>query len=157
MRTPNQLSQRQPLRFNITPLIDVVFLLIIFFLVASHFVRNEQSENVSLPVATLGMADHDAASHRITITVRADGSYFVGSQQQSEEAIAGQLQTLSQNASAKQLLPEVRIRSDRTADYRHVRTLVEKCAAVNIRRIYFAVAADSASDANSSSAAGQTR
>ncbi|MBM4074764.1 MAG: biopolymer transporter ExbD, partial [Planctomycetes bacterium] len=45
MRLPSTQIQRG-LTFNITPLIDVVFLLIIFFLVASHFIRNETLEPV---------------------------------------------------------------------------------------------------------------
>ncbi|MCA9048548.1 MAG: biopolymer transporter ExbD, partial [Planctomycetaceae bacterium] len=40
VRIPSKVS-RSELQFNITPLIDVVFLLIIFFLVASHFARSE--------------------------------------------------------------------------------------------------------------------
>ena len=36
---------------SITPLIDVVFLLIIFFLVASHFTNQENAVEVDLPKA----------------------------------------------------------------------------------------------------------
>ena len=47
MRIPVR-TQDRGFAFNITPLIDVVFLLIIFFLVASHFIRNENVERMLL-------------------------------------------------------------------------------------------------------------
>ena len=77
MRRPSQFSNRRGLRFNITPLIDVVFLLIIFFLVASHFVRSENAEPVDLPTASQAVADEEPA-HRLTVTIRKDGSLFIG-------------------------------------------------------------------------------
>ena len=76
MRLPTQNIQRG-LQFNITPLIDVVFLLIIFFLVASHFIRNEQVEQVELPTATQGK-DEDEAASRIVITVATDQRLMLG-------------------------------------------------------------------------------
>lgn len=40
---------------NLTPLIDIVFLLLVFFMLTSHFVQ-EQSLNIDLPVADSGEA-----------------------------------------------------------------------------------------------------
>ena len=83
MRLPSQNVQRG-LQFNITPLIDVVFLLIIFFLVASHFIRNEQVEQVELPVATQGRDEEESAS-RVVITIATDQRLLLGSQEISLE------------------------------------------------------------------------
>lgn len=142
MRLPNQSAQRKPLRFNLTPLIDVVFLLIIFFLVASHFVRNEVREEVALPTAELGDRDLEAAANRLTVTVRQDGKLFIGGEPQSEQSISRQITELSTQAAAASAIPEVRIRSDRDAAYVHVRKLIERCAASNVRSIRFAVTQD---------------
>ncbi len=40
---------------NLTPLIDIVFLLLVFFMLTSHFVR-EEALNIDLPVADSGAA-----------------------------------------------------------------------------------------------------
>ena len=40
---------------NLTPLIDIVFLLLVFFMLTSHFVQ-EQAVNIDLPVADSGEA-----------------------------------------------------------------------------------------------------
>lgn len=143
MRSPNQFSQRAPVRFNITPLIDVVFLLIIFFLVASHFVRNEQAEPVNLPDAELGNPDHDAAPFRLTVTVTKDGSLFIGGSRQNMESVVRQLTRLREESRTAQVSPEIRIRSDRQATWMQIRELIETCAALDIRSIRFAVAKNS--------------
>ncbi len=139
MRLPDQYSQRSTLRFNITPLIDVVFLLIIFFLVASHFVRNEQAEPVNLPSARQSLNDNEPATHRLTITIDSNGRLYVSGEPQTEQSIALQIEELSSRSAAAGLKPEVRIRSDRETEYRHVRLILERCAGLGISSIRFAV------------------
>ncbi|MBL8817073.1 MAG: biopolymer transporter ExbD [Planctomyces sp.] len=139
MRVPSQFTSQPSIKFNLTPLIDVVFLLIIFFLVASHFVRNEHAEAVSLPFSFQGRDDHDAAPHRLTVTVRKDGALFVGSEPLTAEQIGDRIARLKSDAKTAGSLPEVRIRSDRLTLYEHVRHLVEECAAQEITRIQFPV------------------
>jgi len=53
MRVVSNLS-RGSLGFNMTPMIDVVFLLIIFFLVSSHLAQQETQLELDLPEATSG-------------------------------------------------------------------------------------------------------
>ena len=54
-------------------MIDVVFLLIIFFLVSSHLARQESSMELKLPNAVAGKEDFDQTTARITINVESDG------------------------------------------------------------------------------------
>ncbi|MEZ6127998.1 MAG: biopolymer transporter ExbD [Planctomycetaceae bacterium] len=139
MRRPSQYSQRTELRFNITPLIDVVFLLIIFFLVASHFVRSEQAQPVDLPLAGSGQMDHDQAPYRLTVTIAKDGSLFISGESESEAAVFRRIEELQQTAAAAGMDPEVRIRPDKLGQHGPFRRLYEHCARHNIRRIQFAV------------------
>lgn len=46
-------NQREPIELNITPLIDIVFLLLIFFLLTSHFFM-EEGLQVQLPASRTG-------------------------------------------------------------------------------------------------------
>ncbi|MDG1896783.1 MAG: biopolymer transporter ExbD [Fuerstiella sp.] len=139
MRLPTQYSQRTQLRFNITPLIDVVFLLIIFFLVASHFVRSEQAEPVNLPIATGGDNQHGEALHRLTVTIDRDGQMFISAEAQSQQDVFQRIEGLQIAATAAGVDPEVRLRADRDAQCGSVREVIEHCAARNIRSIQFAV------------------
>jgi len=142
MRRPTQYSQRTELRFNITPLIDVVFLLIIFFLVASHFVRSEQAQPVELPLAGSGRIDQDQAPYRLTVTIDVSGSLFISGVAQSEEAVFRRIDELQQAAATAGTDPEVRIRPDKLGRHGPFRRLYEHCAKHNIRRIQFAVDAE---------------
>lgn len=59
---------------NLTPLIDIVFLLLVFFMLTSHFVR-EEALNVDLPVADAGQAR--AEDEQLEVVVDADGRYLI--------------------------------------------------------------------------------
>lgn len=65
---------REELAINITPLIDVVFLLLIFFMVTTTFSR-ETRLLVNLPEANAEAADSD--QEQIEIVVALDGSYTI--------------------------------------------------------------------------------
>lgn len=141
MRLPVQDSRRRALQFNITPLIDIVFLLIIFFLVASHFVRSDTLEAVDLPQASAANTDENPA-HRLTITILADGRYAVSGEYLSREQILERITVLATAAKEQGDPPEVRIRADRTQTFGFVRPLLEQCARHEIRLIQFPVAVD---------------
>lgn len=136
MRLPA--AARSSLRFNITPMIDVVFLLIIFFLVASYFIRSEQSRTVALPEAGGGLTDESATEQRLTITIESNGTMSIGAQPVSIEAVLSRIQDLAATAGDAQP-PEVRIRMDRDARFGEARVLIEACAERGIGRIRFAV------------------
>jgi len=63
-----------------TPMIDVVFLLIIFFLVSSHLQRQETQQELDLPVAQASIEDEAKPTPRVTINVLEDGSMVVSGQ-----------------------------------------------------------------------------
>ncbi len=63
-------QRRTPLELGMTPLIDIVFLLLIFFMLTSRFVVQEGIQ-VDLPVTERAHTLEAMDSHRIT--VRADG------------------------------------------------------------------------------------
>lgn len=143
MRLPSTFRQRTPFRFNITPMIDVVFLLIIFFLMASYFVRSEQSRPIVLPNAQQGATDDQASQNRLTITVEQDGHYSIGGQILPESTVFRRIQELTDirvENGGSEPAPEVRIRSDRDAKFVEIRRIIEQCASQNIRSIKFAVA-----------------
>ena len=139
MRLPVSSGQRSPFRFNITPMIDVVFLLIIFFLVASYFIRSEQSREVSLPEARKGQAENQASDRHLTITIEKDGGLSIGGQPLSDATALDRIRSLGAAHAAGTSPPEVRIRSDRAARFGEIRKLIEQCAAERITSIRFAV------------------
>lgn len=135
MRLPSQNIQRG-LQFNITPLIDVVFLLIIFFLVASHFIRNEHVEHVELPNASQGK-DEDEAASRIVVTVATDQRLIVSGHEATLDEIERRLQIIAEQHGAA--ATELRIRADRSVPYSIVEPLLVAAARSGVSKVRFAV------------------
>ena len=135
MRLPSANIQRG-LQFNITPLIDVVFLLIIFFLVASHFIRNEQVEPVTLPTATQGRDEEEVAS-RVLVTVATDRRLLLSGQLATMDEIERKLQLVAEEHGAA--ATELRIRADRAVPYSVVEPLLLAAARCGVTKVRFAV------------------
>jgi biopolymer transport protein ExbD len=71
-------QRQEDLSINLTPLIDVVFLLLIFFMVTTTFTRETQLE-VSLPEAESAQAVAQE-QERIDVVINAEGLYSVNGQ-----------------------------------------------------------------------------
>ncbi len=139
-----QIPQHNPNRkygFNMTPMIDVVFLLIIFFLVSSHLAKQETNIDLELPVATSSQDDVDMDVPRITINVKADGSLWLSGQPIAPE----QLKPTFIEARSKQGDDiEVRIRGSRVAPYSAVEPIMLACTGAKIWNVKYAVYRDPA-------------
>ena len=82
---------RMPVGIDLTAMVDVVFLLIIFFMVSTTFISLETGLPVDLPQAQTAEA---TPSDLPTVTVTPDERVFVGGSQVEPEALAGILQQL---------------------------------------------------------------
>ena len=141
MRVPSNLS-RGSVGFNMTPMIDVVFLLIIFFLVSSHLARQEVQLELNLPEASSGQRPGDQDVRRVVVNVLpggpAGGRIVVGGEVMDSEELARVIGYESRQAG-RQL--EVRIRSDRKVPYRVVEPIMIACARSGVWKVTFAVVA----------------
>ncbi|MHC4921682.1 MAG: ExbD/TolR family protein, partial [Planctomycetota bacterium] len=70
---------------NLTPLIDVVFLLLIFFLTATTFSREEVEMDLELPEAASG--EPAAGEQTIVINIGRDGRLVMNGRGVTEEAL----------------------------------------------------------------------
>lgn len=83
-------SAEQGPKLNLTPLIDIVFLLLIFFMVTTQFI-DDGGLKLTLPQAA---ATKNQSDVRLVLTVDVDGRYFLGSEQVEgdlADALAGWL------------------------------------------------------------------
>lgn len=140
MRVPSNLS-RGSVGFNMTPMIDVVFLLIIFFLVSSHLARQEIQLQLDLPDAGSGRRpEEDPQTRRVVVNVLPDrsagGNLVVGGRVVHEDELAEMIGYESRR-SGRAL--EVRIRSDRKVPYRVVEPVMIACAKAGVWKVTFAV------------------
>lgn len=114
---------------DMSPMIDMVFLLLIFFIVASAMVDMDKPE-LDLPAATAAKVADDITG-RLTVSINTANQIFIGAAPVTEEAFKERLDTeLDANPDLRVL-----IRSDENVPYRNNKKLMELCAdmgAVNL-------------------------
>jgi biopolymer transport protein ExbD len=135
MHVPNHLRSGR-VGFNMTPMIDVVFLLIIFFLVSSHLAKQEAQMQLPLPVAESGSMVSETESRRVTVNVLHDGRLLLAGRRVRPAELVERLRDKIADAGSDL---EVRIRSDRTVEYRYVEPIMLACARSGIWNVTFAV------------------
>ena len=96
---------------SIAPLIDVVFLLLIFFLVTSRFEKQEREMDLELPEASQSVPITETPSE-IVVNLGADGQLVIDG---SVRGIDELEQILAQAAANNPVTQNVLIRSDRRA------------------------------------------
>jgi len=135
MRIPDN-NQRSSLVFNMTPMIDVVFLLIIFFLVSSHLARQEVHMQLDLPAAGNSQELLDVEKPSLVVNVTASRKLLVHGYALTPEELESQLKKAVEK-DGQDL--EVRIRSDQHVPYEVVEPIMLSCARAGIWNVTFAV------------------
>ncbi|QDU55985.1 ExbD/TolR family protein [Aeoliella mucimassa] len=114
---------------SLTPLIDVVFLLLIFFLVATRFEEEERSLAVNLPKASAAQPTMFEGKE-IFVTINAEGDYFIEGKQFSAASLETELKNLYENNPGKQ---RVTIRADQDSRTANAVAVINACNKANIR------------------------
>lgn len=122
--------------FNMTPMIDVVFLLIIFFLVASHLSEQDTQVELELPTAVSGVPQDEDAFQRATLNVPEEGQVIFSGRNVAAAELQELIQTLRANLGQDL---EVRIRVSRSVTYETVAPILDACAKAGIWNVTFAV------------------
>ncbi len=122
--------------FELTPMIDVVFLLIAFFMTLISFISAELIE-LELPEAEEATVPEDPGERQY-ISVQEDGTVYFGPSEISYEALPAAL------ARARSELPGLKLflRADSGTPHRHVNRVMNACGQAGIFDLIFASAKD---------------
>jgi biopolymer transport protein ExbD len=135
MRPPVR-RRESGVKFNITPLIDIVFNLIVFFALASLYVRKETAQAVTLPTARQFDVNEQDASRRLTITLGPDRRIFVAGEQVAANDVE---RLLIERAGNEPQTLDVRLRADRSVPFADVKPMIIACAQHGITNLKVAV------------------
>ena len=117
---------------DLTPMIDVVFLLIEFFMTVANMITAEKIE-VEMPVAIHSVIPEEFGG-RNTITVTRDGSIFAGVYPVDLDGMEAILETqIREDPELK-----VYIRADSFTEHQYINDVMEACAAIGIYNVIFA-------------------
>lgn len=126
-------KRKEELQLNLTPLIDVVFLLLIFFMVSTSF-KKENKLSINLPEANGEVMESNIES--IDINVNSEGMIFVNGQGLANQ----QLDTIGAAiglASSDTSLPVI-ISADKKAPYESVVKVMEASGSIGFTNIVIA-------------------
>ena len=128
MRIPREESSDDNV-INISSLLDVMFILIIFFLATATFTEEERDIQVNLPQSAAAQSSTQAPK-MIVINVREDGTYHVANQTMDIASLKNTLiEAVSSNPDQK-----VMVRGDRNALHGNVANAISVCKQVGIRK-----------------------
>ena len=129
-----KLPRREPrtARIEIIPMIDTVFFLLVFFMMASLAMATYRGMPVNLPRAESGQATRDDSA---AITLARDGQTYLNREPTTSEALGGRLRgMLSANPNLV-----VMINADGDVQHRRVVEVVDVARTAGVARVAIAV------------------
>ena len=134
MRLRDRRSFSKP-EIIIIPMIDIMFFLLVFFMMSTLYMVNLKTVDVNMP-----QAEHAETQMNVTylVTMKKDGSLWLEDQQISEKVLLDRARAENKRNPKFSLV----LRADQDIDYGMVIGLLDKCKGAGITR--FGLAADSA-------------
>ena len=86
-----------PASFQLAPMIDIVFLLLIFFLVTYQITEQEKDTRVSVPTSTQG-SQEARVSNEIVVNLTKDGIITINNEVYTKDQLREMLERIMENA-----------------------------------------------------------
>jgi biopolymer transport protein ExbD len=116
---------------DLTPMIDMTFQLIAFFMVLVNFSQAEQTEAIQLPSSALAKAPEEQPDHPLTINILKDGKFLLAGQEYDEidSITLDQERQFAQDSNTE---VTVIIRAHKDSQTGKVQELIKKCQESNL-------------------------
>ena len=119
--------------FQITPMIDMTFLLLIFFMVTQKITEQQLNVPVKLPVAISAVAPE--RTERDVINIDGEGNYYIGDKLATKNEVLAHLQVKFEDYPPLQIY----LRADQNTPTKKIREFVEMATAVGAIDLIFGV------------------
>ena len=131
------------LEIDMSPMIDMVFLLLIFFLVNATMIIVKQDPNVEPPVASFSKKANDG-NGRIVINIYEDGSFYDeggqkdGRKLETDDDIFDLVKKQKDVIDQQGYEPKLHLRGDKNAVFKHCRKVIRVSAKAGVDQVLFA-------------------
>lgn len=138
MAKPRKKIELENVEIDMTPMIDVVFNLLIFFMLVNQMVQIERAE-LELPVASQAEEEASPDKKRLIVNIHKDGSWEVAGRKiqwpELQQILYDEAKqsTDSEGRSTRSVL----IRADIDTQYRDVQRVMRECANKKLYKISF--------------------
>jgi biopolymer transport protein ExbD len=124
---------QEPEDFQMAPMIDMVFLLLVFFMTVASVAKSQKVVELDLPESEESKIPEDASDRGI-LSVDAEGNFYIGDQIRSLEDVKAAI------SSSIRANPELRVqvRADQNTEYEAVRKLLKTAAEAGAYEIIYA-------------------
>jgi len=119
--------------FQLAPMIDMTFLLLIFFMVTTKISNEQIKMDVKLPVASTATLPKDDLDNRDTVAIDHLGQYFVGQRQMTKEELSEYLKERFKNYPPLRLY----IRADAATPAKQIKELMRIASDAGALNIIF--------------------
>lgn len=121
--------------FQLAPMVDVMFILLAFFIASQIFARWEKEINIQLPTAATGVVPQRLPGE-VIINIRQDGSFIVNEQNLTDSGLTSLLNRIVEMFPGQPVL----IRADKKTAYQYIITALDLCRRSDIWNVSFATA-----------------
>ncbi len=118
---------------DMSPMIDLVFLLLIFFMIASTMITFKKDPKVVIPIASASMKAK-MVSQRIVINIYDDGTV---ADEQSNIISVDQIETMMQQAKSQNPDTKLHLRSDQRVSHKAVKDVIAASARGGVNEVIF--------------------
>ena len=126
---------------NVTNLLDLAFVLLIIFMIATPLMNKEQTVPVELPVESASeQSAPDEDTKFVVVTVKANGTYLLESDANhplTSRELPSRLIALASSSGGGKKQPVIRIRADATVPYQNIITLMDELKKAKLGRVSF--------------------
>ncbi len=120
--------------FPLAPMIDVVFLLLIFFIATMQFSDNERVLDISVPSSEEG-ADAKQAAAAIILNVRKGGNFVVNRAEMTKDELYAKLERIA----AVNKNQAIHVRCDADADHQSFADAIAVCEKAGISNVFMGI------------------
>lgn len=132
-------DEGEGLEIDMSPMIDMVFLLLIFFLVNATMIIVKQDPNVKPPVASYSKKAKDG-NGRIVINIYENGDLFneAGEKLNEDEDIFDLVKEQKEIIDGQGYEPKLHLRGHKAAVFKHCRKVIRVSAKAGVDQVLFA-------------------
>lgn len=133
-------KRRYEIQMPLTSLIDIVFMLLIYFMLTANFIVDEGID-VKLPQADESAAHEEEVNEDITVYVDKDGKTHIGDKLIADEELMATLQKMigkQENTSKSKMETLVIIKAERTVELNSAVRVMDIAKAAGASKLYIA-------------------
>jgi len=122
------------LKVDMSPMIDLVFLLLVFFMTSSTMITIRKDQRVTVPIASSAEVPK-LVTDRIIVNILMDGTCY--DESGKDRLSLDRIQSMARSAKSKHAQPKLLLRADQAVPHRLVKRVIDASRAGGVTNVIF--------------------